>query len=84
MSFSKISILLLIPAFFCQSLMASDTIYYEFWDISNLEQISGHDIAILGDPHVESTGLGNAVRFDGEGDQLMVDFIPVPISLMPG
>ncbi len=77
MRFSEISIQIIIPLVLCQSLIASDTIYYELWDISNLENIGGHDVAVLGDPQVESTDLGPAIRFDGIEDQLIVDFNPV-------
>lgn len=65
------------PLLLWQSLIGSDTIYYEFWDINNLENIDGHAVTVLGDPTVEETEIGPAVRFDGVLDQLMVDFNPV-------
>jgi len=51
--------------------------YYELWDISNLDAIGGHPVTILGDPQVVSTEIGDAVRFDGHGDRLLVDFNPI-------
>ena len=72
-----ISVLLLYPALMGASLYASDTIYYELWDISNLEIIGGHAVTTLGDPQVVSTEIGDAVRFDGDGDRLLVDFNPI-------
>ncbi len=56
---------------------ASDTVYYELWDISSLEMIGGHEVATLGDPLVVSTEIGDAVQFDGDGDRLLVDFNPI-------
>ena len=56
---------------------AQDTLYYELWDISNLESIGGHAVAISGDPQVVSTEIGDAVEFDGDGDRLLVDFNPI-------
>lgn len=58
-------------------LHASDTVYYEVWDISNLESIGGHGVEVLGDPQVVSTEMGDAIRFDGAGDRLLVDFNPL-------
>jgi len=54
-----------------------DTIYYELWDISNLENIGGHSVTTFGDPQVVSTEIGDAVEFDGDGDRLLVDFNPI-------
>ncbi len=59
------------------TVFAEDTLYYELWDIDNLELIRGHEVTVEGDPVVESTDLGDAVRFDGDGDQLLVDFNPI-------
>ncbi|MFH0759719.1 MAG: DUF362 domain-containing protein [Bacteroidota bacterium] len=56
---------------------APDTLYYELWDISNLETIGGHSVTSSGDPQVVSTELGDAVEFDGDGDRLLVDFNPI-------
>ena len=54
-----------------------DSIYYELWDISNLDSIGGHPVSVLGDPQIVSTDLGDAVKFDGEDDRLLVDFNPI-------
>ncbi|MCU0472395.1 MAG: T9SS type A sorting domain-containing protein [Bacteroidales bacterium] len=71
---SFILLCLVLPGEF---LSASDTIYYEVWDISNLEVIGGHTVTTLGDPQVVSTEIGDAVQFDGVGDRLLVDFNPI-------
>lgn len=60
-----------------QDTLTPDTIYYELWDISNLDSIGGHSVTISGDPQVVSTELGDAVEFDGDGDRLLVDFNPI-------
>ncbi len=77
MNFLKSSVFLIVPFLLCQSLFSSDSIHYEYWDINNLENIDGHSVTVLGDPVVEETEIGPAVRFDGVLDQLMVDFNPV-------
>ncbi|MFO7668606.1 MAG: LamG-like jellyroll fold domain-containing protein [Bacteroidales bacterium] len=59
------------------SIYDSDTVYYELWDISNLENFGGHTVTALGDPQVVSTEMGNAVQFDGVEDRLLVDFNPI-------
>ena len=75
------SLLLSFPILFLSllssSLIASDTVYYELWDISNLELIGGHEVTSFGDPQVVSTEIGDAVQFDGDGDRLLVDFNPI-------
>jgi hypothetical protein len=72
-----LSVLLLCTTLFVASLYAADTVYYELWDLSNLEVIGGHAVTVLGDPQVVSTEIGNAVQFDGVGDRLLVDFNPI-------
>jgi len=59
------------------SLIASDTVYYEIWNINNLEIIGGHEVTVFGNPEVVSTKIGDAVKFDGNGDRLIVDFNPL-------
>jgi len=49
----------------------------ETWEIDNLEQIGGHDVTVIGDPEVVETEMGSAVRFDGDGDMLLVDYNPI-------
>ena len=49
----------------------------ETWGIDNLENIGGHPVTVIGNPQVEMTELGKAVRFDGDGDQLLVDHNPI-------
>lgn len=72
-----ISFPILFLALLSSALIASDTIYYELWDISSLEMIGGHEVTSFGDPQVVSTEIGDAVQFDGDGDRLLVDFNPV-------
>ena len=72
-----IAVLLLCLSLMGAPLHASDSIYYELWDISNLALIGGHAVTTFGDPQVVSTEIGDAVRFDGDGDRLLVDFNPV-------
>ena len=59
------------------SLFASDTIYYELWDMNSLELIGGHEVTVLGDPQMVNTDIGDAIKFDGDMDQLLVDFNPI-------
>ena len=47
------------------------------WDIDNLERIGGYPVTVFGDPMVVQTDLGKAVRFDGDGDRLLVDHNPI-------
>lgn len=49
----------------------------EFWSINNLKEIGGHNVTVFGNPEVVDTKLGKAVKFDGDGDMLLVDFNPL-------
>ncbi|MGW8314797.1 MAG: LamG-like jellyroll fold domain-containing protein [Bacteroidales bacterium] len=71
--------LLLVCSVFARSVVAtaSDSVYYELWEFSNLQEIGGHGVSTFGDPVVVSTGLGDAVEFDGVDDQLIVHFNPL-------
>ncbi len=51
--------------------------YSETWKIDNLELIGGHKVSVIGDPEVLITDMGKAVKFDGDGDLLLVDFNPI-------
>lgn len=66
-----ISPLILVLLFSCS---AGDS---ETWHIDNLESIGGHEVTVVGDPEVVETDIGQAVRFDGDGDLLLVDNNPV-------
>jgi len=77
MKFLAPSFLLLFTAMTYSLAQSPDSVYYELWDISNLELIGGHSLTILGDPQVVATEIGDAVQFDGEGDRILVDFNPV-------
>jgi len=77
MKFSRLFICLISFVLMSSALIASDTAYYELWDISNLEMIGGHAVTSFGDPQVVSTEIGDAVQFDGDEDRLLVDFNPI-------
>lgn len=47
------------------------------WDINSLVEIGGASTEALGNPHVVNTIRGAAVRFDGDGDRLLVDANPL-------
>ncbi len=49
----------------------------ETWDIDNLDKIGGHDIVVNGNPEVVETEIGAAVKFDGDGDMILVDCNPI-------
>ena len=49
----------------------------ETWNIDNLDKIGGHDVWVNGDPEVVDTEIGKAVKFDGDGDMLLVDWNPI-------
>ena len=49
----------------------------QVWEINNLEQIGGHAVAVIGNPAVVETPQGKAIRFDGDGDQIVVDHNPL-------
>jgi len=49
----------------------------EHWQIDNLKAIGGHHTVVYGNPEVVETAFGTAVKFDGEGDMLLVDFNPI-------
>jgi len=47
------------------------------WNIDSLNQIGGAPTEMLGNPHVVKTRYGTAVRFDGDGDRLLVNANPL-------
>lgn len=47
------------------------------WNINSLSRIGGSSAEVLGNPQVVNTALGTAVRFDGDGDRLLVDANPL-------
>ena len=64
-------------SFSVRAVWNSDTTHYELWYIDTLENIGGHQTTIIGDPEVVSTDRGRAVRFDGDGDMLLIDANPL-------
>jgi hypothetical protein len=47
------------------------------WQLDSLDSIDGHPVTTLGAPQLVKTSLGTAVRFDGDGDRLLVDTNPL-------
>lgn len=47
------------------------------WNINSLTKIGGASAEVLGNPLVVNTTHGVAVRFDGDGDRLLVDANPL-------
>lgn len=47
------------------------------WNIDSLNQIGGAPTEMLGNPQLVNTRYGTAVRFDGDGDRLLVDANPL-------
>ncbi|MHC4645904.1 MAG: LamG-like jellyroll fold domain-containing protein [Planctomycetota bacterium] len=52
---------------------AADTV----WNIDNLESVGGKETIVLGSPKVIETARGGAVEFDGVGDGLIVEDLPL-------
>jgi len=72
----KLFILLLI-CYITLFFLACDVEKSEHWHIDNLQEIGGHAVTVFGDPQVVDTEIGKALKFDGEGDMLLVDFNPI-------
>lgn len=49
----------------------------DVWLINSLETIGGAPVEVLGNPQVVDTVKGKAVRFDGDGDRLLVNKNPL-------
>lgn len=47
------------------------------WNVDSLNSIGGASAEVLGNPRVANTIQGTAVRFDGDGDRLLVDANPL-------
>lgn len=47
------------------------------WNINSLNKIGGASAEVLGNPQVVATNQGTALRFDGDGDRLLVDANPL-------
>ncbi|MBN2215496.1 MAG: T9SS type A sorting domain-containing protein [Bacteroidales bacterium] len=74
-------IFILISILFCShaavAVLINDTTYYESWNIDTLENIGGYPTTVTGNPQVISTDKGRAVKFDGDGDRLLIDANPL-------
>lgn len=69
-----LSITLVLVACSSSTRISSDA---SVWKINSLNRIGGAPAEVLGDPQVVSTAQGTAVRFDGDGDRLLVDANPL-------
>jgi len=56
---------------------SADTTFYELWHLDTLVNIGGHPTTIIGNPQVVETDMGRAVKFDGDGDMLLIDANPL-------
>lgn len=76
----KYSLLLTIPCFSflmsCAATAPSENGAI-IWPVNSLETIAGAKVAVMGDPEVVSGTPGKVVRFDGDGDRLLVDANPL-------
>ena len=79
MSLLKRFILLVLLGAFNFSVWADEPISY-LWVLDNLTEIDGIPVYTLGDPEVVDTDLGKAIKFDGNGDRILVDANPIETS----
>lgn len=68
--------------FFCFSLSACSTIFpsapaSEVWLINSLNTLGDAPVTAQGNPQLVDSSQGKVVRFDGEGDRLLVDKNPL-------
>ena len=54
-----------------------DNPYSEVWELKSLKKIGGHSVRVFGNPEVVKTEKGEAIRFDGTDDRLVVDNNPL-------
>ncbi|HSC67265.1 MAG TPA: LamG domain-containing protein [Cellvibrio sp.] len=47
------------------------------WRLDSLDKVSNHSATKMGSPQLISTSFGPAIRFDGDGDRLLVDANPL-------
>lgn len=69
-----IMVWILLPGYY---LPGQEAVYQENWNIDNLKRIGTHRAMIIGNPEVVDTDLGKAVRFDGDGDMLLIEANPI-------
>jgi hypothetical protein len=71
-------ILVLLNFLFCTaSLSETDPPYSEVWELTSLKKIGGHSVTIFGNPEIIKTELGQAAKFDGVDDRLLVNNNPI-------
>jgi len=66
--------LLLVAALLPTALHAADP---ETWTFDRLDRIGGHNITVLGHPHVIDTPIGKAIEFNGTDDGLVFPVHPL-------
>lgn len=49
----------------------------DIWLINSFTSIGGAEVTVQGNPEIINTPVGTAVRFDGDGDRLLVDKNPL-------
>ena len=47
------------------------------WKIDNLKRIGGHEVQVIGNPHVVTMANGKAIEFNGRDDALFFDVHPL-------
>jgi len=61
----------------CRPSNPSSSISPTVWQVDNLRTIGGQKTTVLGSPKVIQTEIGAAVEFDGVGDGLLVEALPL-------
>jgi len=61
----------------CSATVKTPTNPAAMWQLDSLDNIAGHPVIKTGAPRLVKTEQGTAVRFDGDGDRLLVDANPL-------
>jgi hypothetical protein len=56
---------------------SANPVTFEVWELNSLRKIGGHSVQVFGNPKVVQTEIGEAIRFDGIDDRLLVDNNPI-------
>lgn len=57
--------------------VAADDLVTTLWELNSLDAIGGNTLTVLGNPEVVSSDKGDVIKFDGNGDRLLVDNNPI-------
>lgn len=71
----KIFLFLLVISY--TNLFATEPVYTAIWNLNSLDTIGGHNVVVVGNPQLVKTDIGDAIQFDGNGDQILIDFNPI-------